>query len=79
MMMSERLYPGDPLPEPEMDDCCACGSGDQRQPLHDARGLFVSYVCDGCVEDVKSHYRPEIFTDSSYESFEPIDDDDGKW
>lgn len=44
-------------------------------PLYDARGIYVSRVCDACIDKVKSQYRPEIFDDSSYETDEPIDAD----
>ena len=44
--------------------------------LFDASGIFVAYVCDKCVEKVKSKYRPEIFTNSNYES---PDDQDADW
>lgn len=43
--------------------------------LYDARGIYVSRVCEDCEEEVKSQYRPEIFADSSYETDEPIDED----
>lgn len=54
---------------------CRCGSGEHRYELVDARGIFVSYVCGACEDEVKSKYRPEIFTDGNYECDEPIDDD----
>jgi len=41
---------------------CSCGSGEESFPLNDAQGIFVAYVCDACEEDVKSRYRPEIFS-----------------
>ena len=69
----------DPDPEQELGDVedkfvCHCGSEKDQYSLYDARGIFVAYVCDDCVEDVKSKYRPEIFTDPNYETDEPIDD-----
>ena len=61
------------LREPEK---CFCGSGRERFPLADARGIFVKYICDECEDEVKSHYLPEIFTDSRYEADDLGDDDD---
>lgn len=55
---------------------CNCNSGNIRYPLHDARGIFVSYVCEACEEEVQSKYRPEIFENPNYDACEPIDDED---
>ena len=44
--------------------------------LYDARGLYVSRVCESCESEVKKGFRPEIFTDSDYSHDEPIDSDD---
>jgi len=52
---------------------CDCGSGEPRQVLKDARGIFVDYVCHSCKRNKMKKYRPEIFTDSNYESEEPIE------
>lgn len=54
---------------------CPCGSGEPSYPLEDARGIFCSYVCEACEEEVKGRYRPEIFEDSYYECQEPIEED----
>ena len=55
---------------------CPCGSGEDRFPLHDARGIFVSYVCDQCEKEVKNSCRPEIFEDCNYDTFgEQVEDD----
>lgn len=54
---------------------CPCGSGKDSWELLDARGIYVSRVCEDCEEEKKSHYRPEIFEDSSYEIDEPIESD----
>lgn len=45
---------------------CPCGSGDWPEAVHDARGIFVSYVCDKCRRDKLKSYRPEIFTNPRY-------------
>ena len=52
---------------------CPCGSGDYPEAVHDARGIFVAYVCDKCRRDKLAGYRPDIFTDSQYWHNEPID------
>lgn len=54
---------------------CNCGSGQIRTPIHDARGIFVAFVCDECEKDKLKGYRPEIFEDAHYEADEPIDED----
>lgn len=56
-------------------NACRCGSGEPREELLDARGIFVSYVCSHCGPDVKRSYRPEIFTNSNYEADEAIEPD----
>jgi hypothetical protein len=55
---------------------CPCGSGKDSWILNDARGIYVSRVCADCIERIKSGYRPEIFTDSSYWTDEPIEEED---
>ena len=55
--------------------CPNCDSGKPRFELHDARGISCGYVCEDCIEEKKSHYRPEIFEDSFYHTDENIDDD----
>lgn len=54
---------------------CNCGSGLEADALNDARGIFVAYCCDKCIDEVKQGYRPEIFEDCQYECDEPIDED----
>lgn len=46
-----------------------------KRPLHDARGIFVTYVCNQCEAQKRQGYRADIFTDGNYWSDEPIDDD----
>jgi hypothetical protein len=55
---------------------CDCGSGEPRYALSDARGIFCAYVCDKCEDEVKSHYRPEVFEDGDYTCDEPIEPED---
>lgn len=44
-----------------------------REPLYDARGIFVCYVCSGCYNRKKNRYRQDIFTDCKYWTDEPVD------
>ena len=55
---------------------CNCGSGLPREEVYDARGIFVTFVCDKCREKKLSGFRPEIFTDGDYECDEPVDPED---
>lgn len=55
---------------------CTCGSGEDKYPIHDARGIFVAYACSQCETEKMSGYRPEIFVDSNYEVDEPIEPED---
>lgn len=52
---------------------CPCGSGEERYPLYDARGIFCCYTCPKCVAEKKSKYRPEVFDDPGYEADEDIE------
>lgn len=54
---------------------CTCGSGEISSALYDARGIYVSRVCSKCEAKVKSHYRPDIFTDSNYWTDESVEED----
>ena len=54
---------------------CSCGSGEPRFEVYDARGIFVSFVCNECEEEKIKGYRPEIFENSNYWHDEPIEDD----
>lgn len=54
---------------------CSCGSGEERYPLYDARGIFCTYVCTKCESEKKESYRSDIFKDSNYEADEPIEED----
>jgi hypothetical protein len=58
---------------------CQCGSEKERWPEYDARGIFLTYVCDDCRKEKLSHYRPEVLTDSNYDLMgETLDDDGGE-
>ena len=59
-----------------IQDKCRCGSGLDREPLYDARGIFVDYVCRRCEKKVKAKFRPEIFTDPGYDTYgEQVEED----
>jgi hypothetical protein len=68
------------IPENELDAAaadatkCRCGSGLEREAVHDARGIFVSYVCRECRAEKLAGYRPEIFTDPGYSHDEPLEE-----
>ena len=57
------------------DKLCLCGSGQSRQSLFDARGIFCCYVCDICKLSKASRYRIEVLEDPDYDCDEEIDDD----
>ena len=52
---------------------CNCGSGEYREEVCDARGIFVAYVCDQCRDERLAGFRSEIFVDPHYEASEPIE------
>lgn len=54
---------------------CRCGSGLPRIAVHDARGIFVKYVCPKCRVQALAGYRPEIFNDRNYRCDEPVEED----
>ncbi len=58
---------------------CSYGSGLEREAIHDARGIFVTFVCEQCQVDRLSSYRPDIFTDPSYPCDEQIEPDYDDW
>jgi hypothetical protein len=41
---------------------CNCGSGLASWEEYDAQGIYLCRVCDECVKEKLSHYRPEILT-----------------
>lgn len=48
---------------------CGCGSLKHYEDIYDARGIFVTRVCDNCREEKLRGYRPEIFVDSQYDTY----------
>ena len=55
---------------------CPCGSGEYPEAVHDARGIFVSYVCEQCRKRKLRGYRSDIFTDSAYWADERIEEEE---
>lgn len=53
---------------------CPCGSTEFPEAVHDARGIFVAYVCGKCRARRLSRYRADIFTDPNYWHDEPIEE-----
>ena len=53
---------------------CACRSGLDRRAAYDARGIFLTYVCDRCERHKLRGYRPDVLTNSNYWADEPIDE-----
>lgn len=45
-----------------------------RHALHDARGIFLTYVCDECEARKRREFRVDVFHDPQYWADEPIDD-----
>ena len=54
---------------------CFCGSMQHKFAAYDARGIFLTYVCDDCEERKLARYRPEVLSDADYWHDEPIDED----
>lgn len=59
-----------------MDErACNCGSGLWPWLEYDARGIPLCYVCAKCRDQQLAKYRPDVLTDPSYWTDEPIDPD----
>jgi hypothetical protein len=60
--------------EPKCDGRHSKGDGSWWD--RDARGIETARVCNDCIDMKRKRYRPEIFTDSQYESEDcPIEPD----
>jgi hypothetical protein len=55
---------------------CPCGSGLPSHWLCDARGIPCDRVCEKCEATKRAKYRPEIFTNASYQADEQIEEDE---
>ena len=53
---------------------CSCGSGELWSPQYDARGIFLTYTWENCHDRKMAQFRPDVLTDPSYWTDEPIDD-----
>lgn len=51
-------------------------SGEWVEEVCDARGIYIAKVCDKCREEKLAGYRPEIFSDTGYETDEPVEPED---
>jgi len=54
---------------------CMCGSGKHRWAEYDARGIFLTYVCDDCKKEKLGRFRKDVLTDPNYWHDEPIDEE----
>lgn len=54
---------------------CGCGSNLPREAEYDARGIFLTFVCDDCREEKLRKYRKDVLEDADYWCDEPIDED----
>ena len=56
-------------------DVCSCGSGERKNELVDARGIFCCYYCDDCEQEKRARYRTDVLEDSDYVANEEIEPD----
>ena len=54
---------------------CPCGSGRNSWWENDARGIPLARVCPKCRAEKLAKFRPEVLTNSQYETDEPIEGD----
>lgn len=43
--------------------------------VYDARGIYLTRVCDRCEREKLAGYRPEVLRDPGYDHSEPISED----
>lgn len=55
---------------------CPCGSGEESEEVHDAKGIYIGRVCDRCRKERLAGFRPEVLTDPDYTCDEPIEPED---
>ena len=58
------------------NELCPCGSGEYKEALYDARGIFCCYYCSKCEAEKRNRYRQDIFENSNYECDEQIEAED---
>jgi hypothetical protein len=61
--------PRDYLPQ------CPCDSGKPACAQYDARGIFLCYTCEDCLDTKLSKFRPDVLSDPNYWTDEPIEED----
>jgi hypothetical protein len=49
--------------------------GQAAAPQYDAHGIFLTYTCEDCHDRKMAEYRPDVLTDPSYWTDEPIGED----
>jgi hypothetical protein len=54
---------------------CPCGSGCNSWWESDARGIPLARVCPKCRAEKLAKFKPEVLTNPSYETDEPIEGD----
>jgi len=54
-------------------DVCSCGSGERKEELDDARGIYCCSYCSSCEAEKRARYRPEVLESPSYEADEQIE------
>ena len=54
-------------------DVCSCGSGERKDELLDARGIYCCSYCPSCEAEKRARYRPEVLENPSYEADEQIE------
>lgn len=55
---------------------CTCGSGEESEEVHDARGIYLCRVCSKCREGKLAKFRKDVLHDPDYWCDEPIEPDD---
>ena len=50
-------------------------SEDSGWPEFDARGIYLTKVCEECEEEKLTSYRKEVLSDPNYEADERIDEE----
>ena len=55
---------------------CNCGSKKSAPARFDARGIFLCFACEECLERKLSAYRRDILFNPYYWTIEPIDEDE---
>jgi len=67
---------GNPYMQPDSEKVapCPCGSGEQRESIHDYRDIFLTYVCSKCKENKLKSYDPGILDGSIENHYEYVDE-----